>query len=288
MLAPAKINLFLRVLAREVSGFHQIETLFAAVDLCDEIHIQRAATPGVTLEVFGADLGPEEENLVYRAALDFLDATSATVGVRIALTKNIPSGAGLGGGSSDAGATLRSINALFGTPLSPQELLGLAAPLGADVPFFASGAGRALGWGRGERLLSLAGCDEVPVLLALPKVKVATPDAYNELTVRTNPVASKRDLIEFDHPERIATIAENDFEPSVFSRHPELGAVRSAMEREGALTARLTGSGAALFALFGERDAAESARDALSTTWTDVRFVVTHTLADQPAPTTAR
>jgi 4-diphosphocytidyl-2-C-methyl-D-erythritol kinase len=284
--APAKINLFLRVLAREISGYHQIETLFAAVEFCDELRVERARE-GVSLEVVGADVGPEKQNLAYRAARNLLRTTSADIGVRILLTKNIPAGAGLGGGSSDAGATLRALNMLLGNPLSELELIRCAGDLGSDVPFFASGAGRALAWGRGEQLLVLPTDREVAVLLALPSIKVSTADAYEELGPDVRAAPSAHDLGSFERPEWMAEICVNDFEASVFARHAQLGEIRKAMEAQGALTARLSGSGGALFALFDEQRSAGLAQEALSSAWTDVRFVVTRTLADQPSPTLA-
>jgi len=109
--AHAKANLFLRVLARETSGFHSIESLFTLLELADELVVQRIAQ-GIELEVQGADTGPTEDNLAYRAAALMLEATGRRFGVRIALTKNIPVQAGLGGGSSDAAAALHAVNAL--------------------------------------------------------------------------------------------------------------------------------------------------------------------------------
>lgn len=281
--APAKINLFLRVLGREVSGYHQIETLFAAVDFCDELRVERTES-GVSIEVSGADVGPEEDNLAHRAARAFLRASSMDGGAKIHLAKNIPAGAGLGGGSSDAGAMLRALNVLFGTPLTPPELLRLAVDLGADVPFFTSGAGRALAWGRGERMLSLAAGDDLNVLLALPALEVATAEAYGRLTLAEGPQPWLGEPSELGRLEVITKTSTNHFEASVFARYPELGDLRGAMESTGALTARLSGSGAALFALFGSRESAERASESLAEAWTGVRFVVTRTLANQPAP----
>ena len=282
--APAKINLFLRVLAREFSGYHQIETLFAAVDFCDELRVERGGE-GVSLDVVGADVGPEEQNLAYRAARLFLEIASLEVGIRIWLTKNIPAEAGLGGGSSDAGATLRALDILLGNPVSESDLLQCAVHLGSDVPFFTSGAGRALAWGRGEQLLPLPTERELTVLLALPSVKLSTAHAYEELGPDVRAAPSARDLGAFDRPERLAEICTNDFEASVFARHPQLGELRTAIEGEGALTARLSGSGAALFALFDDEARARSANESLASSWPDVRFVITHTLATQPIPT---
>ncbi len=285
VMAPAKINLFLRVLAREVSGYHQIETLFAAIDFCDDLRVERAEE-GISLEVVGADVGPEKLNLAYRAAVSFLEAASLSAGVRMRLTKNVPAEAGLGGGSSDAGATLRALNMLFGNPVSKLALLRCAADLGSDVPFFASGAGRALAWGRGEQLLPLPADREVAVLLALPSVKVSTAAAYEELGPDVRAAPSAHDLAALERSERLAEVCMNDFEPSVFSRHPQLGELRKAIDGTGALTTRLSGSGAALFALFDDQASAESGKESLSSSWSDVRFVVTRTLAAQPTPTT--
>src|SRR5881296_437433 len=177
--AHAKINLFLRILARESSGFHQIETAFALLELADELHVRRTDS-GVTLEVNGPDLGPADENLAVRAARAVLDTTGHRFGVAIELTKRIPVRAGLGGGSSDAAAALHAVNALAGGLVPRHELLHFAARLGADVAFFAGGAPAALAWGRGERLFRLTPPPAAPALVAVPppSLAVATPDAY--------------------------------------------------------------------------------------------------------------
>ena len=282
--APAKVNLFLRILAKEESGYHQLETLYTAVDLCDEIMLHRTER-GVSVEVVGPSVGPDEENLAYRAADALLEAAGFTTGVHVHLTKNIPVGAGLGGGSSDAGATLRALNTLLGEPFSASELLEIAGRLGADVPFFASGAGAALAWGRGERLVPISIAPRLSVLLALPSLHIATGEAYEYLSVPERITAATLALDALSRPEILAELAVNDFEASVFESHPELGKLRQALHETGALTARLSGSGAALFGLFNDRATADQAQASLSTSWTDVRFVVTETLAYQPEPT---
>ena len=281
--APAKVNFFLKILAKEQSGYHQIETLYCAVDFCDEIELQRTER-GVSVEVVGPAVGPDEENLAYRAAKALLDARGAPTGVHVRLTKNIPVGAGLGGGSSDAGATLRALNVLLGEPFSADELLQIAGQLGADVPFFTCGAGAALGWGRGERLLPIPGARVWPVLLALPSLHVSTAKAYEYLSVPEFVTPTSLALDTLGQPETMAALAVNDFEASVFERHPELGKLREALHEAGALTARLSGSGAALFGLFDDRKGADRARASLSASWADVRFVVTETLTSQPEP----
>ena len=193
-------------------------------------------------------------------------------------------GAGLGGGSSDAGATLRALNVLLGEPFSADALLQIAGRLGADVPFFASGAGVALGWGRGERLLAIPGASVWPVLLALPSLQISTAEAYESLNVQECVAPASLALDALAQPDTLAELATNDFEASVFERHPELGVLREAMHDAGAATARLSGSGAALFGLFNDRAAADRARGALSASWADVRFVVTETMTSQPEP----
>jgi len=285
--APAKVNFFLRILAKEESGYHQIETLYSAVDFCDEIELHRTER-GVSIEVVGPSVGPsvgsDEENLAYRAAHALLDAAGVTTGVHVSLTKNIPVGAGLGGGSSDAGATLRALNTLLGEPFSASALLQIAGRLGADVPFFTSGVGGALAWGRGERLLPIPAAPVLPILLALPSLHISTAEAYEYLSVpgRVGPASLALDKL--GRPETLAALAVNDFEASVFDRHPELGRLREALHEAGALTARLSGSGAALFGLFRDREAAGRARNSLSGSWGDVRFVVTETMTSQPEP----
>ena len=283
--APAKVNLYLRLLAKERSGYHQLETLYSAVDFSDEIVLHRTER-GVSVEVEGYSVGPEEENLVYRAADALLDAAGYPMGVHVHLTKNIPVGAGLGGGSSDAGATLRALNTLLAQPFSASAVLQIGGRLGADVPFFASGAGAALAWGRGERLLPLPDPPRLSVLLALPSLRVATAEAYEYVSVPERIVPATLALDAFGRPETLAALTENDFEASVFERHPELSKLREAVHEAGAFTARLSGSGAALYGLFNDREAAEGAGASLSASWADVRFVVTETLASQPEPVT--
>ena len=150
MPAHAKLNLFLRVLAREADGYHSIETLFCLVTLADALRAERREGRGVTVEVLGADPGPATENLAVRAATMVLEATGNRFAVHLVLEKKIPMGAGLGGGSSDAAAALQLVNHLAANAVPRHELLQFAAKLGSDVPFFLSGAPLALGWSRGN------------------------------------------------------------------------------------------------------------------------------------------
>lgn len=282
--AHAKLNLFLRILAREPSGYHQIETAFTLLELADELEARRADS-GVALEVNGPDLGPVEENLAVRAARAVLAATGNRFGVALRLTKRIPVRAGLGGGSSDAAAALHAVNALAGNAVPRHELLHLAARLGADVAFCASGAPLALGWGRGERLFRLPAPPAAPALVAVPPITVATPDAYRWWD-EANPAPSPRGPVALDG-EAFATwgsigrLGGNDFESPVFAKHPELRALYERLAGTGPVWVRLCGSGSAVAAVYkkeGERD------DAAQRLGTKAQGLIATTTRAAPAP----
>ena len=251
--AHAKVNLFLRILARESDGYHQIETAFALLELADELVVSRTAS-GVELDVDGPDLGPAEENLAARAATAVLQATGNRFGVRIQLTKRIPVRAGLGGGSSDAAAALHAVNALAGGSIPRHELLQFAGRLGADVPFFAGGAPLALGWGRGQRLYRLAPLPAAPVLVAVPPVAVSTPDAYRWWDEAHRDNASRGPVVldaeTLGSWGSLGRLAGNDFELPVFGRHAEIRALFERLAGTRPLWVRLCGSGSAVAAVY--------------------------------------
>ena len=241
------------MLARESSGYHQIETAFALLDLADDIVVTRTAA-GVTLAVDGPDLGPVPDNLAVRAARALLEATGAKFGVAIALTKRIPIRAGLGGGSSDAAAVLHAVNALADHAVPRHEVLHLAARLGADVAFFAGGAAAALAWGRGERQYRLAPPPAAPALIAVPPFGVATPDAYRWWDAM-HPEPGPRGPVLLDAEAfagwgSVGRLGGNDFELPVFGKHPELRAVYERLATTHPLWVRLCGSGSAVAAVY--------------------------------------
>jgi 4-diphosphocytidyl-2-C-methyl-D-erythritol kinase len=284
--AHAKLNLFLRILARETSGYHQIETAFALLDLADQLDVRRVDS-GVRLEVDGPDLGPADENLAVRAARAVLEATGNRFGVSITLTKQIPVRAGLGGGSSDAAAALHAVNALTGNAVPRHELLHFAAKLGADVAFFASGAPLAVAWGRGERLLRLPAPTPMPVLLAIPPISVATPDAYKWWD-QQNPSPNARGPLALD-PDAFTTwgsigrLGGNDFEQPVFARHPELRTLYEQMAGTGPIWVRMSGSGSAIAAVYKKESERDDAAQRLGAK--HQRLIKTLTRAEvAPAP----
>lgn len=258
-LAHAKINLFLRVLAREDDGYHSLETLFCLVSLADELLAERTELDGVQLEVTGADCGPAKDNLAARAAQMVLDATGRPFGVRLRLIKHIPVQAGLGGGSSDAAAALSAVNRLAGDPIPRHELLQMGARLGSDIPFLLTGAPLALAWGHGDRLLRLPPLPAAPALLIIPTIGISTPEAYHQID-RTRTGGARRGAVALDLEAlggwgHVARLAGNDFEFALFGPHPELKAGFEALAGTRPLLCRMSGSGSALVAIFrSERD----------------------------------
>ena len=251
--AQAKINLALRILAQEQSGYHQLETLFARIDLSDTVEVA-LDTNGRAIVVEGAEVGPPEQNLAYRAAVAFLETTRWATGFRIRLVKRIPVGGGLGGGSADAGAVLRILNSLAHHPLSPAALLTVAVRLGADVPFLAFEAPVALAWGRGERMLALPPLPSRELLLVVPPFGVNTAAAFGWVAAgRHGQMISAPAPLEVDDLarwDRIAPLAANDFEAVVVAHHPAIGSCLDALRAAGAAIARLSGSGSTVFGVF--------------------------------------
>jgi 4-diphosphocytidyl-2-C-methyl-D-erythritol kinase len=260
----AKVNLFLRVLAREEDGFHSLETLFCLLDLADRLVVERREQPGVTIEVSGGDVGPAADNLAVRAAQLVLEATGHRFGVHLELAKRIPVRAGLGGGSSDGAAALLGVNRVAGEAVPRHELLQFAARLGSDVPFLLSGAPLALGWGRGERLMRLAPLPEAPVLLLTPPVAVSTADAYRWVDEARHGLG-RRGAVALEAGALatwgdIARMAGNDFESPVFARHREVREAFEALVTTRPTVCRMTGSGSTLFAVYrSDRDRDDAA-----------------------------
>jgi len=257
--AQAKVNLHLRVLAREDSGFHSLETIFHRIELADELTI-RTTGGSRTLDVQGGATGNVEANLAWLAAERYRAESGWPNGFDIELTKRIPVGAGLGGGSADAAAVLRALDALSPNPMGSHGLLRVAASLGSDVSFLASDAVMALAWGRGERMLAFAPLPRRHLLLLTPEFSVSTAEAYQWLD-------ELRDIVDDDKPpgpdaplllspsaltswESIAQLSRNDFEAVVIARYPALGGQLERLREHPAIMAHMTGSGSTLFGVF--------------------------------------
>ncbi len=288
--APAKTNLFLRVLEREVSGYHGIESLFQKLALSDEIEIRLREGGGAgegaggTMELEGAELrldvegmdgeglGDPRRNLVTRAVEALLARVRLPTPVRIGvrLRKSIPHGAGLGGGSSDAATTLLGLNRLLGEPLAAGHLGRIGVALGSDVPFFLQPGALALGWGRGHRILEVAPLPSRPVLVVVPDFRVSTPEAYTLLArEREGAGGALSDTAHyspdaFDGWTKVRALAANDFHGPVEAAHPRLREYRRKLEGAGAEIALLSGSGSAVVGIFADREGLEAARDHLA------------------------
>lgn len=286
--APAKVNLFLRVLAREDSGYHQLETLFQALDLEDVVHV-RPAGSGIELTVEGPEPCPPEDNLAYQAALAYRERAGIRQGVDIRLTKRVPAGGGLGGGSSDAAAVLRALDVLFEGELGAVALEEIAAGLGADVPYFLSPSPLALAWGRGDRLLPLPPLPPAPVLLASPGTAVETGRAFAALAehraraVRGRPVGVVR-LSELRTWAQVAERAENAFHDPVFSLEPSLAELYEALVGTGPLITLLAGSGSSVFGVYRTVTTRNQAAEELGARFPSVTWLATETRSAMPAP----
>lgn len=250
--AQAKVNLRLRILAREESGYHQIETIFLRLELADIVRVRRARARSLDVggEADAAALGPVETNLAWRAAEAYGAASASREVFAIELEKHIPIGGGLGGGSADAGAVLRALDAMAAAPLGEAALLRIAAGLGADVPFLAGEHACALGWGRGERLLPLEAPPARAVVLLVPAFGVGSREAYGWIGSRASRAGAHAGLLDSASLSTwagIADVAVNDFETVVASHHPVLASMVEALQSAGCTPAMLSGSGSVVF-----------------------------------------
>lgn len=291
--APAKVNLWLRVGPPQPSGYHDLSTLFCALDLADTLVLRkRPPEEEGLLEVTCApplesipDLGPEASNLVVRAARSFLERAGIEEAMHIQLIKRIPAGGGLGGGSSDGGSVLRALRRMYPGTVGDEELLEVAAGLGSDVPFFLRGLPLARGAGRGERLTAAGTLPPRPVVLVIPPFPVSTAEAYEWLDEdRGDSPGVREELQEERHGggleltwEQVAARAGNDFEGPVFGRHPELGDLRDALRALGARPALLAGSGSTVFGVFADGPSAEEAVRSLRAEYPDHGVILTGT-----------
>jgi 4-diphosphocytidyl-2-C-methyl-D-erythritol kinase len=256
VLAPAKVNLTLDVLGRRPDGYHEIRSVVQTVNLFDEIAVERSHA----LEV-ESPIRPAAEDLVRRAAERFFERVGKPPRVRITVVKKIPVGAGLGGGSSDAAATLRLLNAWEGDPLPPDEIGRLAADLGSDVPFFLVG-GSALMAGRGEVVTALPPLPATTLILFVPPFRLATGAVYAAFARTARPRAGGTHTERFLAKVRRGRPGEalgNDLFPAAASLEPRLAWLGRELRARGVTGLTLTGSGSCLFAPLG-RDLSEAVR----------------------------
>ena len=260
--APAKLNLGLAVVGKRSDGFHDLLTVFQAVDLMDHLSFRRAPGSGISLEIAGPEAVPAgEDNLVWRAADLLRREVPGLPGLAIRLRKYIPAGTGLGGGSSDAAATLLALNQLWNLQLPPARLADMALQLGSDVPFFLLG-GTAVGEGRGERLRPLPAPPGAVYRIFIPDIRLSTKQVFSaiseELTVCIEKVNLLVKSIESGDAPAFFENLVNDLLTGVVRIQPRLAQSLREPPFHGALALGLTGSGSAFFGLFqseGDADA---------------------------------
>jgi 4-diphosphocytidyl-2-C-methyl-D-erythritol kinase len=269
-LAPAKINLALHVLGRRADGYHELDTLAVFADVGDRLWLRRADDFDLSVSGrFARQLPEGGENLVVRAARLLKERTGHAGGAAIRLEKNLPSGAGFGGGSADAAATLHGLDALWQIGLGTDGLLPIAALLGSDVPMCL--IGRALrARGRGERLAPIRRWPVLPMVLVWPDRPLATEAVFAGLKLVDHPP-----LVEAPAAANPAALAawlagcRNDLEAKAIELAPEVGAALDALRTApGCLLARMSGSGSGCFGMFGTRQQAEAATRHLSESMT--------------------
>jgi 4-diphosphocytidyl-2-C-methyl-D-erythritol kinase len=259
---PAKVNLGLHMLGKREDGFHELETLFQMVNWCDEIKIECLAD-GLELTCNQPDIPTDEGNLVIKAArllqTRFPDRCK---GARIHLKKNIPHGAGLGGGSGNAAGVLLGLNFLWDLELKREELILMASELGSDVPFFLLSP-CAIGRGRGEILEPVDSSLKFYILMVYPGFPVSTAWVYGnlnlKLTKQENNISILKNFLLRSEYAQLGAAWCNDLEPVVFQEHPGLSEIKKEMLAFGAKGALLSGSGSTVFGIFDNPEIAKNA-----------------------------
>jgi 4-diphosphocytidyl-2-C-methyl-D-erythritol kinase len=257
----AKINLRLDILGKRADGYHELRTIFQTVSLHDELRLRASKSSEISLTIHGNEelaREPVEKNLAYRAVEALRRELKIRRGVEIELHKTIPSGGGLGGGSSNAAAALFGYLQLIGRRLPMAVLIELAASLGADVPIFLFG-GRALGAGRGDEIYPLPDIKKLALLIVAPRdIRVPTPDAFRWLNAPLRNAATLTKLAADPKLWEFCALSwsaqgnglSNDFEKPVFKRYNRLDQIKRVLLQKGAAEASLAGSGSAVFGVF--------------------------------------
>ena len=272
--APAKLNLTLDILGTRPDGYHEMEMVMQSVSLCDEVRLRLGFPGGIRAESGLRYLPNDRSNLAVAAALAFRRATGQNwQDLRISLTKRIPVCAGTAGGSSDAAAVLRGLNALTGAGLSPQELARLGAEVGSDVPYCVRG-GTALAEGRGEVLTTLPALPDCHVVLCKPAFSVPTPELFARLDgcrIRRRPdTAGLLAALAAGDLAGVARRMYNVFEDVLPERRgAEVQRIKNALVQQGALGASMSGTGSTVFGLFDREEAARRAYELLQESYRD-------------------
>jgi len=253
--AYAKINLGLHITEKRTDGYHNIETVFHLIDLYDEIKF--ATSKKIEVISNNDDVPGGPDNLAHKAAALLQKHAGVTKGIKITITKNIPVGSGLGGGSSDAATVLRELPGFWKCKVAEKDLQNIALGIGSDVPYFLK-KGTALGAGRGEKLEYFSLRIPYTILVCNPVIQVPTAWAYENCVPNKRTTDFKKILAEgMKNPSTLTDKLFNDFEPVVFPHHPSIAQIKRAMADSGALFALMSGSGSTVYGLFENPKRAE-------------------------------
>ncbi|HQO09712.1 MAG TPA: 4-(cytidine 5'-diphospho)-2-C-methyl-D-erythritol kinase [Clostridiales bacterium] len=252
--ANCKLNLHLKVTGKLPDGYHSLETIFQEIPFYDEIDIVSSDKDVIQFTSKGINIPGSGNNICVKAAELLKNNFNINKGCRITLKKNVPIGAGLGGGSSDAAAVLKALNVLWGLNLTDEELEKLGLKLGADVPFFIKG-GCAWAEGKGELLKRIEPLlKNGSILLIYPHIHISTPDAYKKLNLNLTNLSGNVIFAEVSKPGVSLNVIRagfiNDFESVVFREYPEIGHIKELLLSEGAALAAMSGSGSSVFGFF--------------------------------------
>lgn len=255
--SPAKINLRLEILGKRTDGYHEIRTIFQKISFYDDITLKVSPQKCIKVTVDDPSIPSDDKNLAYKAAFLLMEDQKISAGVSIYIKKKIPSGAGLGGGSSNAATTLQGLNRLFELNLKDKYLQQLSMSLGADIPFFLSRTGTALATGIGEKIKPFNLQTKLWFLLIFPDFSISTSWAYNTyskynlLTKRKKNIRLKNFIRTF---ETVIPLLLNDFESVVIPLYPEIKTIKDNLIRAGAAGSLLSGSGSSVFGVFSTKE----------------------------------
>lgn len=256
--ACAKINLGLDVIKKLPTGYHQVKMIMQAIDLCDELTLEKTAS-GIVLTTDNAELPTDEGNLIFRAARLMQETFDLKEGLKVHLQKNIPIAAGMAGGSTDAAAVMKGINRLFDLKIPQKALMELSTAIGADVPFCILG-GTALAEGIGEKLTPLPPIPFCHVLAAKPHISVSTKYVYEHLDsaeIRNHPdIDGMTAAIQDGNLKGIVSRMENVLESVTITAYPVIAAIKERMLELGAAGSLMSGSGPTVFGIFPDEKSA--------------------------------
>jgi len=277
--APAKINLTLDILGKLPNDYHELTTVYQAVDLYDELDLAENGAGDIKITSNSKQIPLDKNNIVYKAVELIRQRHSIKKGVDIHIEKNIPVAAGLAGGSTDGAATLKALNEMWELRLTDEMLREYAAELGMDVPFLMSG-GTALGMRRGEKVRSLKNNLSLQIIIVTPEIAISTKEAYGSLDLAQVGQESEKTK------RMIATLTDgnltdvidnlhNDFEKSIIPQHPVIGEIKGKMLELGAEGSLMSGSGPSVFGVWGNEEEAQGAAAELGKKYKQTFFVRT-------------